>query len=436
MRIEATRPRHRGMMALCAILVCLAVAWALAAPRMVPLVTITVAPAPPGPVPSRAGLLLGPYPPGRPPQSLLLALRPGMIRVRDWQLYDRTRAAGASTEFVLSELWGYPQNNYGGRGVPPYDDLDRWGGIVRGAARAGAGRAMLRWDVWNESNWPKFFVGSQQQFFAVYLRAYTVLRQELGPEAIIGGPSLAIFDLGFLRNFLAFCAAHGCEVNFLSWHEATEPPGDPEIISAHARAARALAAQPAFRAAGVRQIEINETVGPHDQYFPASALADLVALEQGGADLGARACWTDREGRSNCFNNSLDGLVQPGGEHPLAVWWLYKYYADSLASRLAARADAPRIAVIASRPDARTTQLLIGYYRGGGDQDRKAVISLAGGARLGPRVRVEVRVIPVAYEAPMDALPTVAADMADPARPIAIPDLHVNEVAVVTVTAP
>jgi hypothetical protein len=156
---------------------------------------------------------------------MLQALRPGMIRVRDWQLYDRARAAGASYEFVLSELWGYPPNHYLGRGVAPYDDLDRWGAMVRTAARAGAGKAMVRCDVWNESNWPKFFVGSQQQFFAVYLRAYAVLRQELGPAAIIGGPSLATFDLDFLRNFLAFCVANNCEVNFLSWHEATAPPG-------------------------------------------------------------------------------------------------------------------------------------------------------------------------------------------------------------------
>jgi hypothetical protein len=139
--------------------------------------------------------------------------------------------------------------------------------------------------------------------------------------------------------------------------------------------------------------------------------------------------------RSNCFNDSLDGLMQPGGVHPLAVWWLYKYYADSLTVRLESGANAPHIVTIASRSDAHTTQVLIGYYRGGNSPDRAAVLALADGARLGKRVSVEVRVIPVTNEKPIDALPVAASYTADPAHPISIPDLHVDQVVVVTITA-
>jgi xylan 1,4-beta-xylosidase len=75
------------------------------------------------------------------------------------------------------------------------------------------------WDVWNEPNTGTFWQGTREQFFETYLRAYGVLRDQLGPDAWIGGPSITLYDHAFLAEFLDFCVANACEVNFLSWHE-------------------------------------------------------------------------------------------------------------------------------------------------------------------------------------------------------------------------
>ncbi len=88
---------------------------------------------------------------------------------------DRATAFGAQYQLVLSDLWGYPQSDWSGRG-PPWRDLAAWEQFVRHTARAYRDRPVT-WDIWNEPNDPGFWSGGQRRFFEVYSRANRVLRE-------------------------------------------------------------------------------------------------------------------------------------------------------------------------------------------------------------------------------------------------------------------
>ena len=71
--------------------------------------------------------------------------------------------------------------------------------------------------MWNEPDNSFFWTGTQAQLFELYRRTYRILRQDLGRDALIGGPSLAaLYDKPYLMAFADYCLANACEVNFLS----------------------------------------------------------------------------------------------------------------------------------------------------------------------------------------------------------------------------
>lgn len=397
--------------------------------------TITVQGGPGQAIPSRSGLLVGVWPEGKPDVATIAALHPGLIRVGKADLYPRVHQAGAQMEIVVSEAWGYPPNHYRGRNVPPYQALDDWRAVVRQMAEQNKGRPGLRWDVWNESNWPPFFAGTAQDFYATYLAAYQELRRVLGPDAIIGGPSIWRYDLEFLKGFLDFCAQAGCQVNFLSWHENSAPPEDPAIIARHAQAVRALANRPEYRAVAVREIEVNEVTSKDDQLFPASALVDLQQLEQGGVDLAARSCWIDKAGQNTCFNASQDGLLVASTSQPNAIWWAHKYYGDSLHGRLPSQSSDPRIVAFASRKG-HGLEVLLGYWRARDNAPRAVTLDVSAALAGLKQARIRIQTIPASDGEAMGEPAILSTSLADPAKPIALPPMAVNGAVLVTILPP
>ena len=128
----------------------------------------------------------------QPPDTLVAPLAP-----RSWRgdlesaPFERVHAFGARYIIVVSDLWGYPGANWYGR-RPPWEDLQAWGEFVRRLARAHR-RDHLIWDVWNEPDQPYFWNGTREQFYATYRVAYEAVRTELGPSAVISGPSVSRF---------------------------------------------------------------------------------------------------------------------------------------------------------------------------------------------------------------------------------------------------
>jgi hypothetical protein len=291
---------------------------------------------PPEPVASMSGLLHGVAGP-EPPDSAVAPLRPQLWRsVPSRVPYARAAAVGARYQLVLSDLWGYPPTGWHGRG-PPWRDLESWERLVRSAARSMRGRE-VEWDVWNEPDNEVFWNGTREQFFTVYETAARALADELGEGAVVGGPSTTKARPEWLEGLLRHCRRRGCRVGFLSYHENLGPRQPIPPIAGRLRAARRLHPR----------VEINESIGPADQYRPGEILGFLHHMEAGGADAAVRSCWPAVDGADQCSNGTLDGLITPAGQ-PRTAWWAYRLYADGAGTRVPAASDSEAVAVLASR---------------------------------------------------------------------------------------
>jgi hypothetical protein len=395
---------------------------------------------PPRNQPSMSGFLHGLGAPS-PPTELVRPLRPRLWRSDLTRApYERVVELGASYELVLSDLWGYPASGWGGRG-PPYADLGKWERFVRRTARSQRGRELL-WDVWNEPNGLGFWDGTREQFFRVYEVAERTLRAVLGRDVEVGGPSTVGADRAWLEGLLAHCRRHGCRVGFLSWHENLEPDDQIAAITGRLRRVRA-ALLLRYRDVGLRTIQINEVVGPADQYRPGEILGYLHHLEAGGADAAARSCWPDASGSSSCSNGTLDGLLAPGAR-PRAAWWAYERYADGVAARVPSSSSDPAVASLASaRLESRVAaQLLLARL----DRARRARpltvgLELAGVESLSAdgRVLVSVRRLPDSGEAALEEPAPVQREeleLDDGALRLRAGALRPHEALIVTIAAP
>jgi xylan 1,4-beta-xylosidase len=275
------------------------------------------------------------------------AIRP--LQPRFWRSvpqrapYERVRSLGASYQLVLSDLWGYPSAGWEGRG-PPWEHLDAWARTVRRAARSLRGRP-AEFDVWNEPDAENFWNGTREQFFRVYAVAARTLVDELGPAAVVGGPSTRAPIPAWVGGLLRHCRAHGCRVSFISYHANLLPTQPIPEVSVQLRKLRKLVDR--YRDLGLSRIVVNESVGPVDQYSPGSIVGYLAQLEAGGADAAARSCWPGLQGEDNCTNGTLEGLLTPTGR-PRSAWWAYRAYGEGAESRVPSRSDSWTVASLAS----------------------------------------------------------------------------------------
>ncbi|MFY7806162.1 MAG: GH39 family glycosyl hydrolase [Limnoraphis robusta] len=306
----------------------------------------------------------------KPPNNMLSPLQPKFWRTSTLNHYPKITALGSQFQLLLSDTWGYGKP----RGWP-YEDYSKWEEHVRKIAQQHKDKKMI-WDVWNEPDLKDpFWRGSRSQFFETYKRAYTVIRQELGPNVMIGGPSIAKYDQGFLREFLDYCKNNNLEVNFIAWHELN----DQEItrINDHVNEVRRSFVQnPNYQSLKIQKIYINEIVGPIAQYRPAEILGYLAYTEQSRVDGACKACWEPvAGGRNNCFNESLDGLVTPEQSAPRAAWWVYKAYADGFSSRVKSESSNPRVVALASQSNPQNqAQILFGYFEQGASPGKATVV--------------------------------------------------------------
>jgi hypothetical protein len=385
-----------------------------------------------------------------PPAPTYTLLRPRLWRMSYTPDVGVLNATNASMEYLLAGLWGFAADGWP-RGSP-------WGNasglqtMLRQAAHTIPHTPDMVWEVWNEPD-PffnkDFWDGSEQQFFDTYLLAYKTLRAELGPSALIAGPSIGTFDIQYLKRFADFCVAKGCEVNVLTWHEMGyyRPLS---TIADHLHAVRSgIVDNPVYAALGVRRLDINESVGPLETYNPAASLLYLQYLEIGGADHAARACWPDSTNVTNCYNNSLDGLITPTSGKPRGVWWAYKAYADGADSRIASTTSSVHMLSLASSTglSGGAPQVLVGYSN---ITDPSLPNSIPLGVRLGglmsvpvltgrPRVHIDVQEIPHTGEqelvTPISVLSTDLA-IANGRAAFTISAAHLNSTYVILLSTP
>jgi len=313
-----------------------------------------------------------------PPSSLISRLQPQYWRTAPSPSafqFIRSLAPAIPIDIVLSDGVGYPPSNYGGNG-PPWQD---WSAYERTLRRVLAGfvppAANLIFEPWNEPDdgwaawavggaaYKQFWNGTAEQFYRTYLIAFQTIRAEIGPNAMVAGPSFASYDHQNMKDFLEFCLANGCEVNSLTWHALNDsvcPAALPDDVQ---DARTSFLENPRYAPLMLRRIDVNEIVGPEFSFQPAGTLAYYSALETSGADGAAHSCWLDSVGVSGCAPPAaLDGLVTNTAFRPRAAWWLHKCYADGVNGRVQSVSTNPSLVILASKliTGANTPQILIG----------------------------------------------------------------------------
>lgn len=103
--------------------------------------------------------------------------------------------------------------------VRHYDDAARW-----------AGRPLRHVEIWNEPDNGRFWDGTHQEFFDLFVSAATALKAAF-PHLSVGGPgfapsgALAPQGQAMTRGLLAAIAASGAPLDFLSFHVYSNEPG-------------------------------------------------------------------------------------------------------------------------------------------------------------------------------------------------------------------
>ena len=357
---------------------------------------------------SMSGFLHG-IDPTKPPDSSVKPLQPKLWRVGRLDVYDRVIASGAEFQLLVSDLWGYGSNPKGW----PYQNYPAWEAFIRQLAQQNKGKKII-WDIWNEPDLKNpFWKGSREQFFETYKRAYKILREELGPSAVIGGPSISTYNKEYLTAFLDYCKANKLEVNFLAWHELNDTIilfVDDHVFDAK----RNYQQSPFYKELKLQKIYVNEIVGELAQYQPGEILGYLYNLEYAKADGACRACWdtTGAKKVSNCFNNTLTGTVVPNTFEPRAAWWTYKAYADGVNSRVLSRSDNDRLVALASKSNPQgKAQVLLGYFDRNYSSATTVTLNLANlpalGIQSGQKVSLKLEKIPNNLEGAVQKLVTV-----------------------------
>lgn len=73
------------------------------------------------------------------------------------------------------------------------------------------------WEVWNEPNFAQFWIGTQEEFFALYDTVARVLKGH-DPDLVVGGPGTAGAPAEWLHDFLSYCRTRSVPLDFVSWH--------------------------------------------------------------------------------------------------------------------------------------------------------------------------------------------------------------------------
>lgn len=373
--------------------------------------------------------------------AMMAALRPKTWRLGFHYLDDRDRlkTLGVPMIVVLSDLWGYQKSN------APRLDWDKFEARVEAIALDWKPYDTI-WDLWNEpDNTGDQFAPSKNigDFYEIYRHAYRAIRRARGPGIPIEGPSYALYSLPSIRAFLDYCVANNLEVNYLSWHELDKDT-NPALIAKDVAEVRQLIAQnPKYRALKISKIQINETVGQSAQYRPGEITGYLYYLEQAGVDGACKGCWWDTSGRMNCFNKSIDGLLDPATNKPRSAYWVYRLYADGAEHRVVSTTSDTRLAPIASLTDG-GVQILIGNHsvESGPQAVADPELTITGLSRIkslhgAKSLTVTIKRLPDSGEAIVEAplaVGTLTAPITNDSAVVTLPNLGPHEALVVDVS--
>jgi hypothetical protein len=209
-----------------------------------------------------------------------------------WGEFDRVldgiKAMGKEPFICLSYMPETMSVSGASRVVPPAR-YEEWAELVAATVRHVNVERRLGvryWEVWNEPNLWGFWQGSYQE----YLRLYDVTVEaalQTDPNIRIGGPAVASYQPDHIDEFMqheAFLGVKG-RVDFISWHSYGQ---QPEVLAAHVRAIREIAAK-------------------YPRFSPELIITEFNVLQGGPLDTSANGA-TDTADGAIAFLSSIESM--------------------------------------------------------------------------------------------------------------------------------
>lgn len=298
----------------------------------------------------------------KPLKKDLVAIKPNYWRVGNTLIDEKIRKEqlnilkqnNITPILVITDFYSHRNPNW----KKPYLDKEGFVKLVEDLYREN-GNSVI-YNIWNEPNHEFFFDGNRQDFFEIFQLAHNKIRSlPNGKKAKIMGPSTAGFYKEYIEDFLDFSNKNKLTVDYLSWHQNGDLKDAFEMKNNIILAKTTYFKK--YPNVKIKDFFISEIIGPEDYFNPHTAffyIYNMDLLRVGGC----KTCGpTDKEETGDtCWNNSIDGLITPQGK-PRSVWWVYKYYAESLPVRLSTNVDSDRTAAISYfSKDSNSVKILFG----------------------------------------------------------------------------
>jgi hypothetical protein len=295
-----------------------------------------------------------------PHDSLIELLSPTLWRIgtADNTMYSYIEdRSDADIILAISDVYGYEVDGVD----PPYLDSAAFVLHLNEIIEESKNRNYI-YDLWNEPDIDFFWSGTKDQFFWTSKIMHDQIRSNLGDDVLISAPSIAYPDSNYLREFFNFALSKDLQIDVLSFHWLGPNLRDLKDFIIWCR--KEFIKNDRYAPVGVKEIQVNEIVGPAYQYKPGAHLAHFQYLEEGGADGACKACWDSEDGTNtfNCWNNTLDGLLTTNTLEPRSAWWLYRKYAELGSHRYQVSIDDLHLAAIAGMGPDSTFRILVGHY--------------------------------------------------------------------------
>ncbi|WP_159621019.1 LamG-like jellyroll fold domain-containing protein [Ruania rhizosphaerae] len=193
------------------------------------------------------------------------------------------------------------------------EDRKAWEDVIRDVVadvEASGATNIVAYAPWNESD--HTWLEENGTFEELWEFSYNVLREELGPDVPIQGPSFSD-NITDMRQFLEFAKETDTVPDVLEWHElirSSKTKDDVESVRAMLEELD-LPDLP---------IDIAEYASPQEVGLPGPLVGYISKFERFGIDRAELAFW-------NQSGTLGDLLVERGGA-PNGAYWLYTWYAD------------------------------------------------------------------------------------------------------------
>ena len=315
-------------------------------------------------------------------KSLVLDLKPTLYRTQsnylapsgdfNYQLFHNQAGSSfqifTAADYFCKYLWAPPCT---GSSTGPWpgdnNNWQPWEDSVRLVVdRVLGGGYQVEYDIWNEPNISLFWKRDQSRFNQTWKRAYQIIKQK-DPQAKIVGPSISKYDKTWLVNFLTFAKTNGVLPQILSWHELDGVP-KASLIESNVRDIKSWMSSNGI---SVESISINEILPPNNSMSSMVNSGLFIqyanALEKAGVKTATKSCWPEvgtDENTTNCFSNSLDGLLTQDTHQKRGFWYTYKAYGDMTGALLAVTQPSGFPTIASYDQGQGTTQVLVGNNAG------------------------------------------------------------------------